>query len=52
MATGGEINPIPESVIEVANRQSLDRYQNKPFGEGEWKMYRRRLERVDTSFKD
>jgi ribulose-5-phosphate 4-epimerase/fuculose-1-phosphate aldolase len=52
MATGGEINPIPESVIEVANRQTIERYRNKPLGEGEWKMHRRRLEGVDTSFMD
>jgi ribulose-5-phosphate 4-epimerase/fuculose-1-phosphate aldolase len=52
MATGGEINEIPESVIEVANRQTFERYQNKPLGEGEWKMHRRRLERVDPSFME
>jgi ribulose-5-phosphate 4-epimerase/fuculose-1-phosphate aldolase len=50
MATGGEINPIPEAVIAVANRQSQERYKDKPFGNLDWKMLTRRLARVDSSF--
>lgn len=50
MATGGEINPIPEEVIAVANRQSVERYRNKPYGNLDWKMLTRRLARVDSSF--
>lgn len=50
MATGGEINPIPPEVIAVANKQSVERYANKPYGNLDWKMLTRRLARVDSSF--
>jgi ribulose-5-phosphate 4-epimerase/fuculose-1-phosphate aldolase len=52
MATGGDINPIPDAVIENANRQTFERYHNKPLGDGEWQMHRRRLERSDPSFME
>jgi ribulose-5-phosphate 4-epimerase/fuculose-1-phosphate aldolase len=50
MATGGEIQPIPEDIIAVANRQSAERYRDKPYGNLDWKMLTRRLARVDSSF--
>ena len=50
MATGGAINPIPPEVIAVANKQSVERYANKPYGNLDWKMLTRRLARVDSSF--
>jgi ribulose-5-phosphate 4-epimerase/fuculose-1-phosphate aldolase len=50
MATGGEINQIPEEIVAVANRQSIERYRNKPYGNLDWKMLTRRLARVDSSF--
>lgn len=52
MAMGTEINPVPLEVIEVANRQSFDRYENKPFGGMDWKMHVRRLRQRDPSFAD
>ena len=50
MATGGEINPIPEAVIQVANKQSIERYRDRPYGNLDFKMLTRRLARVDSSF--
>ncbi|MDX1486070.1 MAG: class II aldolase/adducin family protein [Alphaproteobacteria bacterium] len=52
MAMGTEIEPVPEDVIRVAVRQSEERYGNKPYGENDWKLLCRRLERTDPSFMD
>ncbi len=52
MAMGTEIQPIPEDVIAVANSHSAERYGNKPYGEYDWKLLCRRLERADPSFMD
>jgi ribulose-5-phosphate 4-epimerase/fuculose-1-phosphate aldolase len=50
MATGADIHRIPEEVIATANRQSIERYRDKPYGNLDWKMLTRRLARVDSSF--
>jgi ribulose-5-phosphate 4-epimerase/fuculose-1-phosphate aldolase len=50
MATGGEIQPIPADIVAVANRQTMERYRDKPYGNLDWKMLTRRLARVDSSF--
>jgi ribulose-5-phosphate 4-epimerase/fuculose-1-phosphate aldolase len=50
MATGGEIQAVPEDIIAVANRQSAERYRDRPYGNLDWKMLTRRLARVDSSF--
>lgn len=50
MATGGKVQPIPEEIVAVANRQSVERYRDKPYGNLDWKMLTRRLARVDSSF--
>jgi ribulose-5-phosphate 4-epimerase/fuculose-1-phosphate aldolase len=52
MAMGTEIQPVPEEVIAVANGQSAERYANKPYGEYDWKLLCRRLERADPSFME
>lgn len=50
MAMGTEIQTVPEEVIAVANRQSAERYRDKPYGTNDWKLLCRRLERRDPSF--
>jgi ribulose-5-phosphate 4-epimerase/fuculose-1-phosphate aldolase len=50
MATGAEIETIPEDVIALAKRQTVDRRKGKPLGGMDWKLLYRRLERTDTSF--
>jgi len=52
MSMGAEIQTIPEEVIAVANAQSAERYANKPYGEYDWKLLCRRLERADPSFME
>lgn len=52
MSLGTEIQPVPEDIINVANCQSAERYRNKPYGEQDWKLLRRRLERTDSSFME
>lgn len=52
MAMGTEIQTVPEEVIAVANRQSAERHHNKPYGENDWKLLCRRLERKDPSFME
>ncbi len=52
MAMGTEIQPVPEDVIATANRQSAERYGNKAYGENDWQLLCRRLERRDPSFKN
>jgi ribulose-5-phosphate 4-epimerase/fuculose-1-phosphate aldolase len=52
MAMGTEIRTVPEDVIATANNQSAERYGNKPYGEHDWKLLCRRLERTDPSFME
>jgi ribulose-5-phosphate 4-epimerase/fuculose-1-phosphate aldolase len=52
MAMGTEIEVVPEKVIAVANRQSAERYKDKPYGTNDWNLLCRRLEREDPSFMD
>lgn len=52
MSMGTEFKPVPQEVIKVANRQSAERYRNKPFGELDWKLMCRRQERADPSFME
>ncbi len=52
LAMGVEVNPVPPEVVEVASRQLRGRYGDKPFGEMDWKLERRRLEKSDQSFAE
>ena len=52
MSMGTEIQTVPEEVIRVAKRQVAERYSNKPYGEKDWQLLCRRLERADPSFME
>jgi ribulose-5-phosphate 4-epimerase/fuculose-1-phosphate aldolase len=49
MSTGGHARAVPKEVCEHTFRQMEARRGNKPAGELEWKMYRRMVERLDSS---
>jgi ribulose-5-phosphate 4-epimerase/fuculose-1-phosphate aldolase len=52
MATGAEIRPIPQDVLEFTRKQIDDKRKTPAYSDGEWRYHVRLAERLDPSFAD
>lgn len=51
MATGGEINPVPDEVLQHTRNQMMKRTEGKPYGERAWPAMLRLADRLDPGYK-
>lgn len=52
MAAGGEINPIPQDVLEYTRGQMVNRAANRPYGDSAWPAMVRLADRLDPSYRN
>ena len=52
MATGGEISPIPEAVLEHTRRQLAEKKKKRSYSQVEWRYYLRMADEVAPGYAD
>ncbi|MGO1074435.1 class II aldolase/adducin family protein [Inquilinus sp. CA228] len=50
MATGAEIRPIPQEVLDLTRRQIVQKKQKRSYSDVEWRSYLRLAESLDPGF--